>query len=262
GDIKDLNLVKSLVKDKDYIFHLAANASVPNSLIYLDYDFETNVVGTYNLLKSAHSFGDKTKIIYSSSAAVYGEPTSLPIKESHSLNPISPYGASKLCGETYCLTFNRVFNLKTISLRLFNVYGPKQPRYVIYDLLNKLSTNKDTLEVLGTGEQKRDFIYISDVVNAFLFAAQKEEAVGKVFNIGTGNVISIKNLASQIIKLLGYENTTKIKYTGTSWKGDVNTFQADISLLKEILNYEPKVKFHQGLELEIEWFKKNFNTLT
>ena len=257
GDIKDMSIVKRVVEGKDYVFHLAANASVPNSMKNLDYDFETNVKGTYNILKAVHLLGSDTRVIYASSAAVYGEPHRLPINESHKLSPISPYGASKLCGEIYCLAFNRVYDLKTVLLRLFNVYGPKQPRYVIYDFLTKLSQNKDTLEVLGTGKQKRDFIYITDAVNAFLVAAQKEEAIGQAINIGTGTLISIKQLASLLIKLLGYEDKTSIEFTGYSWKGDVKAFQANISLAEKILGFKPTTSLTKGLKLEIEWFKKS-----
>ena len=255
GDVRDVSIVTRVVKGKDCVFHLAANASVPNSINDLDYDFETNVKGTYNVLKAVH-LGNNAKVIYASSAAVYGEPQYLPINESHPLSPISPYGASKLCGETYCLAFNRVYDLKTVSLRLFNVYGSRQPRYVIYDFLKKLSRNKDTLEVLGTGEQMRDFIQVTDAVNAFLLTAQKEEAVGQAINIGTGTVISIKDLASLILKLLGFEGKTSIKFTGSSWKGDVKTFQADISLAKKTLGFKPTVSLTKGLKMEIEWFKK------
>lgn len=259
GDIRDMSTLKQVVKDKDYVFHLAANASVPNSIDDSDYDFETNARGTYNILKSVHELRNNARVIYASSAAVYGEPIYIPIDESHQLNPISLYGASKLCGESYCLAFNQVRDLETVSLRLFNVYGSRQPRYVIYDFLKKLSRNKDTLEVLGTGEQMRDFIHVTDAVNAFLLAAQKEEAIGQAINIGTGTVISIKDLASLILKLLGFEGKTSIKFTGSSWKGDVKTFQADISLAKKILRFKPTVSFVEGVKMEIEWFKSSRN---
>jgi UDP-glucose 4-epimerase len=256
GDLRDVSVVRRAVKGKEYVFHLAANASVPNSIKNLDYDFETNVTGTYNILKTVHLLGNNTKVIYASSAAVYGEPQYTPIDESHPLNPVSPYGASKLCGENYCLTFSRVYDLKIVALRLFNVYGPRQPRYVIYDLLKKLSKNNDTLEVLGTGKEKRDFIYITDAVNAFLLAAEKDDAVGKAINIGTNTLISIKQLASLLLKQLGWEDRTSIEFTGFSWKGDVKTFQADITLAKKILGFNPTISFGEGLKLEIEWFKK------
>jgi UDP-glucose 4-epimerase len=141
GDIRDLETVKKVIRGQECIFHLAANASVPNSIENLDYDLETNFKGTYNFLKAIHQNKKGSKLIYASSAAVYGEPKFFPVTESHPLSPISPYGASKLSGEAYCLVFNRVYNLKTVALRLFNVYGPKQPRYVIFDLLSKNETS-------------------------------------------------------------------------------------------------------------------------
>jgi UDP-glucose 4-epimerase len=259
SDIREDSTIKEIVKDKDIIFHFAANASVPRSTEDIDYDFETNVIGTFNILKNVHLYGNNTKVVFASSAAVYGEPEYIPINETHPLKPISPYGVSKLCGENYCAGFNRIFDVPTVIMRIFNSYGPRQPRYVLFDLLKKLSRNKKELEVLGTGEQKRDFIYVDDVANAFLLAALKDEALGLEFNVGTGEIVSIRELVDIIVELMGYADTTKVKYTGSSWKGDVNIFQSDISRARKLLGFEPTISIYDGVKKEIEWFKENYN---
>lgn len=256
GDIRNGGLLQRVVKNKDYVFHLAATASVPTSVSNPRYDFDVNAKGTYNVLQAVHNLGNKARVIYASSAAVYGEPDYTPINEIHPLRPISPYGASKLSGEAYCSAFHYAYGMETVTLRLFNIYGPRQPRYVIHDFLQKLSQDHKILEVLGTGQQVRDLTYVTDAVNAFLFAAQNNRAVGQTINIGSGVGVCIKELALIILGLLGLDNDTSLRFTGVSWKGDVNTFIADISLARKILRYEPNVSLKEGLLQEISWFEK------
>jgi len=256
GDIRDNEILKRATKNKDYVFHLAANANVPNSVNNPEHDFDVNARGAFNVLRAVHKLGSKARVIYASTAAVYGEPVYTPIDETHPLKPISPYGASKLSGEAYCFAFHQAYDLEVTVLRLFNIYGPRQPRYVVYDFLKKLSQNQRKLEVLGTGQQRRDFTYVTDAVNAFLLAAHNNQVVGQALNIGSGTAVSIKELALLILRLQGLYRNTSLEFTGFSWKGDVKTFLADISRAKKVLGYEPKVSLTEGLQLEIGWFKK------
>lgn len=253
GDIRDKNTIDKIVKNQDIVFHIAANASVPYSVKNPEYDFTTNTVGTYNLLKASLKYKIK-KFIYASSAGVYGEPYYIPIDEEHPTNPISPYGASKLAGEKLGLSYFNAYKLDFVSLRIFNTYGPRQRRYVLYDFLLKLNKNKDYLEILGNGKQQRDFSYITDTINAFMLIAKKK-TIHRIYNISGERPISIKELAEMLINILNFKNT-KIIFTKKSWAGDIKKLVGDISRIKEI-GFRPKVKLEDGLRKTISEFKKN-----
>jgi len=252
-DIRDPEDLKKVVDGAEVVFHLAANANVPYSVENPKYDFETNALGTFNVLKSSLDF-DVEKIIYASSAAVYGEPVYAPMDEKHPLNPISPYGASKLAGERLGFAYYNTYGLKFTALRIFNTYGERQRRYVMFDFLKKLMENPKRLEVLGTGEQIRDFCYVGDCVNAFILAAENDRAVNKAFNIAGGNPISIKDLAYLMVKVLGLSGKTEIVFTGESWRGDIIKLYADIHEIRNTLNFEPKVGLDDGICRLKKWF--------
>ena len=254
-DIRNFESLKEVMDGVEIVFHLAANANVPYSVENPKYDFETNALGTFNVLKLSLDL-DVEKVVYASSAAVYGEPVYVPIDEEHPLNPISPYGASKLAGERLGFAYFKIYGLPFVSLRIFNTYGPRQGRYVMYDFLRKLEENPNRLEVLGTGEQIRDFCYVKDCVEAFILAAEKNTAVGDVFNIAGGNPISIRDLAYLMVKVLGLDGKTEIVFTGESWKGDIVRLYADINKIKSKLQFTPKFNLTEGILKLVDWFKK------
>jgi len=259
GDIRNLEKLKHVVKGKSIVFHLAATANVPYSVKKPLHDFEVNARGTLNILHAVQSLAKKARVVYASTAAVYGSPVYTPIDESHPLRPVSPYGASKLAGEAYCSAFQETYGLEISTLRLFNIYGPRQPRYVMYDLLKRLSEdNNGKLKVLGTGDQIRDFTYITDAIMGFLLASQNDNVIGHQINIGSGQATSIKELALLILEIQGL-NDIKLEFTGTSWKGDVNKFLADNSKAKKLLGFKTTVPLVEGLKQEIVWFKKNWH---
>lgn len=257
GDVRNYEEVKKAVEEMDMIFHLAANANVYASILDPNYDFDTNALGTFNILKAVRERADNAIVIFTSSAAVYGEPMYTPIDEQHPLNPVSFYGASKLAGEAYCRAFYNIYGIKIVILRLFNVYGPRQSRYVMFDLLRKLSRDPTRIEVLGSGEQKRDFIYITDCVEALLIAASTPAAIGKTINIGSGIGITINQLVNILLELLELNGKTKVIYTGKSWEGDINTLVADVTLSQNLLGFRPKISLRSGLINLISWFKKS-----
>lgn len=243
GDIRNGNLIKEIVEDIDVIFHIAANASVPNSVEEPRYDFETNALGTFNLLDSAKDYSVE-KIVYASTAAVYGNPVYIPIDEKHPINPVSPYGASKLAGERMGFAFMETYNIPFTAIRIFNTWGPRQPRYVLYDFIKKIKSNPDKLEVLGDGTQIRDYCYIEDMIDAFLLVAKKGFGI---YNAAGGEPISIRALAELVVSKLS--PNAKIIYGGKRWKGDIDTLYADISRLRE-LGFEPKVSLKKGDMIE------------
>jgi UDP-glucose 4-epimerase len=246
GDIRDWETVKEVVKGSSSIFHLAANASVPFSVQDPRYDFETNALGTFNVLEAARKFDVQT-VVYASSAAVYGEPEYLPMDEHHPTHPISPYGASKLAGEQMGTVYKEVYGLNFSAVRIFNTYGPRQPRYVMYDLLKKLKRNSSQLEVLGTGDQVRDYCYVSDMVDALMLVAQKGEGT---YNVAGGIPTSVREVAEFLVSKISPH--ARIVYTGISWKGDIQVLTADIQKIRT-LGFNPKVPLHRGIQELITW---------
>jgi UDP-glucose 4-epimerase len=251
GDIRDWEIVEGVVKGSSSIFHLAANASVPFSVQDPRYDFETNALGTLNVLEAARKFDVQT-VVYASSAAVYGEPEYLPMDENHSTRPISPYGVSKLAGEHMGTVYKEVYGLNFSAVRIFNTYGPRQPRYVMYDLLKKLKLNSSELEVLGTGEQVRDYCYVSDMVDALMLVAQKGKGT---YNVAGGIPTSVREVAEFLVSQISPDK--KIVYTGTSWKGDIQVLTADIQKIRT-LGFNPKVSLHEGIQRLITWFTTDY----
>ncbi|MFC1806935.1 GDP-mannose 4,6-dehydratase [Candidatus Omnitrophota bacterium] len=255
-DIRNFDKLKRNLKNKDLIYHLAASATTKESWMgWKDplYDYEVNAVGTLNVLRAVAGFKRCPKIICASSAAVYGRPQKLPIDEKHPTKPVSPYGVSKLAGEKYCYAYCREYGMDTICFRIFNTYGPRQPRYVMYDFIKKLKKNSSRLEVLGDGTQIRDYCYVSDTVNAFIHAAALKGSGGEVFNIAGGNEMTIKELANKFVDHLGAKDKTRIFYTGSSWKGDINMLRADIKKAKRKLGFRPITKLDDGIRKLIDW---------
>lgn len=257
GDVRNLRHIRAALEDIELVFHEAAQINPVKAVEKPLYDFEVNALGTMNVLKAMSSLDSDAVLLFASSAAVYGETKTVSISEQHSLRPVSPYGASKLAAEILCQTFYRTYGLKTICLRYFNIYGPLQHKYVMFDLLKKLYERQTVLKVLGTGEQMRDFMYISDAINATLLLAQTPTAFGETFNVGSGLGTSISNLATTILQILGLQDKTKIHYTGVSWEGDVPALVADIIKIKE-LGFRVKVGLKNGLTQLINWFNHSY----
>ncbi len=254
GDVRNQSLMENIVSKVDVVFHLAANASVPNSVLNPRYDFETNVLGTFNLLKASTDSNVK-KFVLASSAAVYGDLLEPQADENCPTDPVSPYGASKLSAEVQALSFKRTYGLPVAIARIFNVYGPMLPRYVLYDFYMKLKATPNKLEVLGDGEQVRQFCYVTDAIDALLLLQKAGEGV---FNVAGNQQTRIKDLAKFVIENISPQ--AKIEYTGKSWSGDIKTLVGDISKLRK-LGFEPKVAIDDGVRMTIDWFTKNEHSL-
>ncbi|MHA1249030.1 MAG: GDP-mannose 4,6-dehydratase [Candidatus Helarchaeota archaeon] len=253
-DIQNKEKLEEYVKNQDYIFHLAANANVPYSVKNPIYDFETNIIGTFNIINLAMKYNSIKRIVYASSAAVYGNPKYIPIDEEHPLEPVSPYGASKLAGEKLGISYYYTYGLPFVSIRIFNVYGKGQNRYVMYDLLNKLYNNRNVLEVLGTGEQVRDYLNIKDAIKGLILAAETKNIEGNTYNLASGKPTTIKDLVRMILENLDLYGKTKIIYTGKSWKGDIKKLVGNIEKIKHDLNFKPEISLENGLSEFISWF--------
>jgi len=248
GDIRDAQLVKDCVRNVSAVVHLAAITSVPFSVETPDLTYATNITGTLNLLISC---AEKKvgKFVFISSCAVYGEPEYLPVDEKHLTEPVSPYAASKLVAEHFCLGFHEKQLLKSVVLRLFNVYGPRQGindySGVITRFIDRCKQGLP-LVVYGDGSQTRDFVNVCDVVEAVLSAMENKAAEGEVFNIGFGEPVSIRGLAEAFLELAGL-NLEVINEEPRL--GDIKHSYADISKAEKFLGYGPKVSLRDGLRI-------------
>jgi UDP-glucose 4-epimerase len=247
GDVRDSGLVNILVGQADIVIHCAAQISVGRSMEDPIFDANNNVMGTLNLLNAARNANIK-RFVYFSSAAVYGDPLHLPVDELHPQNPMSPYGASKLSGEKYALMFNKAYGLPTTAIRPFNIYSPRQDPSnpysgVISKFIDNVSHDKPPV-IFGDGSATRDFVSVHDVVDMVMLMLEHEEAVGKVFNCGTGKCTTIKELAGMVIDLYGKDMKPVCE---PERKGDIKDSYADISKATDLLGYQPKIDLRNGL---------------
>ena len=244
GDILDLNKLCK-VETADLIYHLAAQVVVPYSMENPLIDFDTNAKGTVQVLEKARK--DDAKLVFASSAAVYGNPTVFPTPESYGFHPFSCYGLSKVVGEEYCDMYKSQYGLDVTVMRFANVFGLRC-HGVIHDFLDKLAANPGKLEIIGTGLQSRDFVHISDVVDAMVTVGSEDSTNGQVYNIGSGTTTTIIDLAKIMLKILGLEKKTFVTTTGTSWQGDVTKIWFDNSKAKKELNWNPKISLEDSIK--------------
>jgi UDP-glucose 4-epimerase len=239
--------------DFDIVFHAAANAYIPPSVEDPAMDFERNLLSPFHVLEAIRKASRRPRLVFFSTAAVYGNPATLPMREGDLTVPISPYGVSKLATERYLDVFSQLYGIKGASLRLFSVYGPRQRKQVVFDLLRKVRAKTGALEVYGDGSQERDLVFVMDVVQAACVVALNAPANGETYNVASGTTHSISTLVSEICRLC--DEHPRIDYTGHVRPGDAEKWSVDISRLKSI-GYEPKYKLADGLALVRDWYDK------
>lgn len=253
GSIVDLNLTE-IFKEKDYVFHLAAIPSVPRSVKDPFSSNDSNVTGTLNVLIAAKDAGIQ-KVIFSSSSSVYGDTPTLPKREDMPINPMSPYAITKATGEMYCRVFQDLYELPTVNLRYFNVFGPRQdPNSQYAAVIPKFITsilNEESPVIYGDGEQSRDFTFVKNVVDANILSC--ESCKTGIFNVACGRRITINQLADYINEIL--VKGIKSVYSDPR-PGDIKHSLADISRARDF-GYNPKNEFKGELAKTAEWFKNN-----
>lgn len=258
GDIRDKNVVARVMKGVDYVFHVAANRAVLKSVENPFETHEVNVTGTLNLLLAARD-AEVKRFIFTSSSAVYGDTKKFPSRETDALNPQSPYGASKMIGEQYCRLFSEAFGLDTVSLRYFNVYGPRQhpeSRYsTVIPIFVEHLVNGTSPEIHWDGKQSRDFVYVGDVAQANLLCLNGPARAGDVYNISSGEELSVLDIFQILSKEL--ENSKVKPRFAPKRPGDVRRTLADIRKAKKELGYKVTVPFRHGIKQTLEWFIKD-----
>jgi len=255
GDIRDAQLVNDAVNGVDIVFHEAALGSVPRSVADPLTTHEVNITGTLNVLLAARDAGVK-RVVYASSSSVYGETPVLPKSEDLTPQPLSPYALSKLAGEHYSSVFKHVYGFEIVSLRYFNIFGPRQDpesQYaaVVPRFITALLEGRDPV-VYGDGLQSRDFTYVENVVNANLLASEAEGVAGRAFNVACGGRYSLLDLLARIKEALG-SGIDAIHEEPRA--GDVRDSQASIEDAQRELGYQVSVGFEEGLRRTVEWYR-------
>jgi len=256
GDVRDVAALEAAMRGVEYVWHLAALVSVPDSIRDPRRYHEVNVDGTLSILVAARKAGVR-RVVFASSTAVYGLPTRLPTAEDHVTAPSSPYGLSKLVGEGYCQLFTRVYGLPTISLRYFNVFGPRQRANsdyagVIAKFVSRLVAGEPVV-IYGDGHQSRDFIYVADIVRANLAACEAKDACGQVVNVGTGQGCKIRDLAATLGELIGVRSQPTF---APERPGDVAHSLAATARAEEVLGFRARTSLADGLAATVAWYRE------
>lgn len=258
GSVIDLQAAQSACRGVDYVIHLAARTSVPKSVQDPIDTNRANIDGTLNVLVAARD-AKVRRFVFAASSSAYGETPTLPKLETMPAEPISPYGVSKYVGELYAQVFGRVYGLENASVRYFNVFGPRQdPTSQYSGVLSRFMLaviEGQPPVVYGDGEQSRDFTYVDNVVDETLRACEASGASGRVFNGGTGIRITLNQVLKLLEKITGRK--IKAKYEPPR-AGDIRDSQAEISLSRKVLGYEPSVHFEEGLQRTWEWYKRAY----
>ena len=255
GSVADEALLNKALDGVELVFHEAAIPSVPRSVEAPRQTHVASVDGTFELLVAARDHNVR-RVVYAASSSAYGDQPTLPKSEQMLPDPLSPYAVAKLVGEYYCQVFTRVYGLETVSLRYFNVFGPRQDpgsQYsgVVSRFISALLSDERPV-IYGDGEQSRDFTYIENVVFANLSAAEAPDAAGKVINVANGERITLNQLLTELKDLTGKQGVD-VEYLEPR-VGDVRHSLADITMARELLGYESKVDLREGLKRTIDWW--------
>jgi len=251
-DLREASFPAQLEETRpEIVFHLAGFASVPDSVHAVRTDFEQNAAATLDLLEAVRGSAPDARVIFASSAAVYGEGSDTPLGETDPTTPLAPYGVSKLAAERYMHVYAKVFGLRTATVRLFPVFGPRLRRHVIWDLMCKLDEDPHELSLEGDGMQVRDFMYIANAVTALLLLADRAAMEGEVYNASDGRPVTIRELAEIISEKMG--KAPRVVCTGDIRPGVSRAWIADTSRLRA-LGFRPHMGLEEGLGETVKWF--------
>jgi nucleoside-diphosphate-sugar epimerase len=255
GDLADFDVARRAVDGCDYVLHQAAIPSVPRSVKDPITSNRANVDATLNVLVASRGAGVK-RVVFAGSSSVYGDAPALPKHEGMVPNPLSPYALQKLVGEQYMQMFTRLYGLETVTIRYFNVFGPRQdpgsPYSGVISVFATALLENRSPNIYGDGGQTRDFTYVANVVDGVLRACEAPEASGEVINVATGGRIALNDLFEEMKRIVGA--TVKPTYAAPR-QGDVRDSQADIRKANALLGYQPIVSFEEGLRRTIEWYR-------
>ncbi|MEW6610018.1 MAG: NAD-dependent epimerase/dehydratase family protein [Patescibacteria group bacterium] len=263
GDIRDRFSMNILVRGQDYLFNLAGQVSHIDSMKDPFTDLDINVTSQVSILESCRQFNPAIKIIYGSSRQIYGKPEYLPVNERHPVHPTDVNGINIMAGEWYHILYYRVYGIRTVSLRMTNVYGPRQlvkhNRQGFIGWFIRRAVEGGSIEVYGDGTQRRDLTYVDDVCDALLQAGAADIANGKMYNLGHDEVITLKDLSELIIRIAGKGTVQMVPWPEEKKKIDIGDYYGDYSLIRKEIGWQPKTTLEEGLRHTIAYYQDNFS---
>ena len=259
-DIRDVSAMSYLIEDKDYLFNLAGQTSHMGSMSNPEVDLDINTTAQLNILEICRNVNNNIKIIFSSTRQLYGKPDYLPVDEKHPVRPVDVNGINKHAGEWYHILYNNVYGIRACVLRLTNTYGPsmrvKDARQTFLGIWIRNILENKPIQVFGDGLQLRDFNYVDDCVDALLLAGANEDANGKIYNLGSEEVIGLKDLASMMIGAGFGGEFELVPFPAERKAIDIGDYYSDFSLIERELGWAPKVGLKEGLHRSLEYYKQ------
>jgi UDP-glucose 4-epimerase len=260
ADVRNINSIRWLVQQQDYLFNLAGQTSHIDSMQDPYTDLEINCRAQISILEACRRYNPKIKVIFASTRQIYGKPESLPVNENHLLRPVDPNGINKMAGEWYHILYNNVFGVTACALRLTNTYGPrmrvKDDRQTFLGFWIRRLVEGKPFEVWG-GRQLRDFTFIDDAVDALLLAAADDAANGNVFNLGGDRVISLKELADLLVEINGEGEYRVRSFPRVRKRIDIGDYYADYQKIRSALDWQPRVRLRTGLAKTLAYYRKH-----
>jgi len=261
ADVRDESSMHYLVQGRDFLFNLAGQTSHLDSMRDPYTDLDINCRAQLSILEACRKNNPRVKIVYASTRQIYGKPDYLPVDERHLLHPTDVNGINKMAGEWYHILYNNVYNLRAVSLRLTNTYGPrmrvKDARQTFLGIWIKRLIDAEPIEVWGDGAQLRDFNFVDDVVDAMLSAAASDDANGHTFNLGSDETINLRDLAALCVQVNGAGDYRVIPFPADRKPIDIGDYYADYKLIRSKLSWSPRVQLREGLKRTLEFYRAN-----
>ena len=260
SDVRDHHSISQLIKDQDYLFNLAGQTSHLDSMNDPISDLDINAKAQLSILEACRKNNPNIRIVFASTRQIYGKPKYLPVDEKHPLHPVDVNGVNKIAGEQYHILYHKVYGISSSVLRLTNTYGPrmriKDARQTFLGIWIRNLLEKKPIQIFGDGKQRRDYNYIEDVLDALLITAKEENAIGKVYNLGAPDPLSLEDTAKIMCKDIEGSKYTMIPFPEDRKAIDVGDFICDYSAFHNQFGWEPRVNFEEGIQSSLEYFQK------
>mgnify|MGYP001558110914 FL=1 len=261
ADVRDEYSMDYLVRGQDFIFNLAGQVSHIDSMRNPYVDLDINCRSQLSILEACRKHNPHVRIVYSGTRQIYGKPQYLPVDEKHAIDPVDVNGVNKVAGEWYHMVYQRAYGLRATSLRLTNTYGPRMrvvdARQTFLGIWIRRAIEGEEILVYGDGGQKRDFTYVDDAVEALLLAAARDEAIGEIYNLGGDEVISLRDLAGQLIALNGGGSFRLVPFPAEQKAIDIGDYYGDYGKIKNELGWTPKVNLDEGLRRTLDYYRQH-----